>query len=45
MEQQFFNFPFSQANPSLVTKPSSLKLATSGITHPSDAQKGDLQFI
>ena len=41
----FFKFPFSQSHPSLLTKPSSLKLATSGITHPSDAQKGESQVI
>ena len=27
----YFNFPFSQSHPSGVTKPSSLKLATSGL--------------
>ena len=45
LEHQFFNFPFSQSHPSVVTKPSSLKLATSGITHPSDVQKGESQVI
>jgi hypothetical protein len=39
LEQQTFNFPFSPSHPSGVTKPSSLKLTTSGITHPSDAQR------
>jgi hypothetical protein len=39
LEHQTFNFPFSPSHPSGVTKPSSLKLATSGITHPSDAQR------
>ena len=41
LDQQTFNFPFSPSHPSGVTKPSSLKLATSGITHPSDAQRGE----
>ena len=45
LEQQIFNFPFSPSHSSGVTKPSSLKLATSGITHPSDAQKGESQVI
>jgi hypothetical protein len=40
LEEQIFNFPFSPFHPSWVTKPSSLKLATSGITHRSDAQRG-----
>ena len=41
MDQQIFNFPFSPSHPSGVTKPSSLKLATSGITSPLDAQRGE----
>ena len=45
LEQQIFNFPFSPSLPSVVTKPSSLKLATSGITHPSDAQRGVISRI
>ena len=45
MDQQIFNFPFSPSHPSGVTKPSSLKLATSGITHPSDAQRGVISRI
>ena len=45
MNQHIFNFPFSQSHPSLVTKPSSLDLATSGITHPSDAQRRESQVI
>jgi hypothetical protein len=40
-EQQILNFPFSPSHTSRITKPSSLKLATSGITHPSDAQRGE----
>ena len=38
MHQNIFNFPFSQSHTSGVTKPSSLKLATSGITSPSNAE-------
>ena len=38
MDQQIFNFPFSPSHP----KPFSLKLATSRITYPSDAQRGEL---
>ena len=45
LDQQTFNFPFSPTHPSGVTKPSSLKLATSGITNPSDAQRGELLVI
>jgi hypothetical protein len=41
LDQQIFNFLFSPSHPSGVNKPSSLKLATSGITHPSDAQRGE----
>ena len=41
MDQQIFNFPFSPSHPSGVTKPSSLKLVTSGITYPSDSQRGE----
>jgi hypothetical protein len=41
LDQQIFKFPFSPSHPSGVSKPSSLKLATSGITHPSDAQRGE----
>ena len=39
LDQQTFNFPFYPSHPSGVTKLSSLKLTTSGITHPSDAQR------
>ena len=35
MDNQIFNISFSPSHPSGVTKPSSLKLATSGITSPS----------
>ena len=45
LEQQIFNFHFSPSHPPEVTKPSPLKLATSGITHPSDPQKGESQVI
>ena len=45
LDQQTFYFPFSPSHPSGVTKPSSLKLATSVITHPSDAQRGESQVI
>ena len=41
MDQNIFNFPFSQSRPSLVTKPSFLKLATSGITSPSNTEMGE----
>ena len=40
VNQQFFKISFSPSHPSGVTKPSSLKLATSGITSPSMTQKG-----
>ena len=40
VEQHISNFSFSQSDPSGVTKNSSLKLATSGITSPSK-EKGE----
>ena len=45
LDRQTFNIPFYPSHPSGVTKPSSLKLATSGITHPSDAQRGVINHI
>ena len=41
LDQQTFNFPFSPSHPSGVTTLSSLKLATSGITYPSNSQRGE----
>ena len=36
---------FTPSHPSGATKPSSLKVATSGITNPSDAQRGESNVI
>ena len=41
INQHIFNFPFSQSHPSGITKPSSIKLATSGITSPPNAERGE----
>ena len=41
MNYHILHFPFSQSHPSGITKPSSLKLAISGITSPLIAQKGE----
>jgi hypothetical protein len=41
MNYHIFNFPFSQSHPSGITKPSSIKLATSGITSPPNAERGE----
>ena len=39
LDQQIFNFHFSPSHTFRVTKPSSFKLATSRIPHPSDNQR------
>ena len=41
VNQHIFNFPFSQSHPSGITKPYSIKLATSGITSPPNAERGE----
>ena len=41
MNYHIFNFPFSQSHPSGITKPSSIKLATSRITSPPNAESGE----
>ena len=41
MNYYIFNFPFSQSHPSGITKPSPIKLETSGITSPPNAERGE----
>ena len=41
VSQYIFKNPFSQSHPSRITKPSSIKLATSGITSPPNAERGE----
>ena len=41
VNQHIFNFPFSQSHPSGITKPYSIKLATSGITSTPNAERGE----
>ena len=41
MNHHIFKNSFSPSHPSGVTKPTSQKLATSGITPPSNAQRGE----
>ena len=41
VNQHIFKNPFSQSHPSGITKPSSIKLATSGITSPPNAERGE----
>ena len=41
MNQNIFKNPFSQSHPSGITKPFSIKLATSGMTSPPIAEKGE----
>ena len=41
MNQYIFNFPFSQSYPFGITKPSPIKLATSGITLSPNAERGE----